>query len=144
MYVKCMLSYPYKYHYITGMIERKSGAILNISGIGSMRGVSPGAIVYSSGQGALDQMTRCMAVELGPHQIHVNTIQPMLLPTTPMGKYAVAVEPGLDDAIIERTPLGRIGVELDDVVNAIMYLLSDKADMINGAILPIDGGWLCT
>ncbi len=124
------------------MIEHKiNGSILSISSVASQRAL--GALGYCAAKGALDQLTRCMAVELGPYQIRVNAIQPTGV-DTPLYQQAIELVGAetLND-IIERTPLKR-NAEVSEVTNAALYLLSDKADMITGAFLPVDGGFLCT
>ncbi len=123
------------------MVEHKiKGRIINISSIAGAKATP--FIVYSSAKGAVQQITRCMAVELGPHQIQVNAIQPTLVRATSMGQGFVRTVGGTT-ARLERTPLKRLA-EIGDITNSVLYLASDVADMINGAILPVDGGVLCT
>ena len=85
-----------------------------------------------------------MAVELGPHQIRVNSIHPDLVPDTPMGQRCYDLCPPEEmDSHKKRIPMGRFP-NTEKIVNTTLFLLSDKADMINGALLPVDGGFLCT
>ena len=113
-----------------------------MSSASSMIGISP--ILYGSSKAALDQISRCMAVELGPHNIRVNCINPALVPDTPMGGLAADT---WGDAFIaeyqQQIPMKKF-LKMDDVVHTVLYLASDKADMITGAVLPIDGGYVCT
>ena len=101
-------------------------------------------IVYGSSKGALDQITRCMAVELGPHNIRVNSVNPVFTPDTHMAEIAYATF-GVDfyEEYKQRIPLKRFA-KVDDCVRAVFYLASHKSDMINGAFLPVDGGYWCT
>lgn len=123
------------------MIERgKGGAIVNVSSQASMVGF-PDHAAYCASKGALDQLTRVMAIELGPHQIRVNSVNPTVV-LTPMGEMAWA-DLKKRSALLAKIPLGRFAMPRD-IANAVAYLLSDKADLIHGAMLPIDGGFLAT
>ena len=124
-----------------GMVERKKGAIVNISSILSQRTLKNNYI-YCAAKGALDQLTRCQAVELGPFNVRVNSIHPTLV-GTPYVKAILSQDPGFIDGLVERGPSNQ-AASIEDVVNATLFLLSDKADMINGAFLPVDGGYWCT
>ena len=124
-----------------GMVEQKRGAIVNMSSLVSQRHWETGYI-YCVAQGALDQLTRCQAVELGPFNIRVNSVHPTVV-DTPGAREWRAHSPEAVDCFIRRAPIKR-EAGIQDVVNAVIYLLSDKADMINGAFLPVDGGWMCT
>ncbi|XP_078610472.1 L-xylulose reductase-like [Branchiostoma floridae x Branchiostoma japonicum] len=123
-----------------GMVERGTGgSIVNVSSLGSKLATKECAS-YCASKGALDIMSKVMALELGPHKIRVNTVNPVIVMTNLIRKI------GYDDPVmagpwLARIPLGKFA-EVDDVVHAILYLLSDKAAMVNGATLPIDGGYL--
>ncbi|OPL32861.1 hypothetical protein AM593_05034, partial [Mytilus galloprovincialis] len=121
------------------MIEKgKGGSIVNISSIAS-RTVLPGASAYCSTKGAVDNITRCMALELGPHNygvfsIRVNSVNPTFVITNMTKGQEHTVS-----SILERTPMGRFP-EIKDVVNAVVFLLSDESGMISGESLRVDGG----
>ncbi len=116
--------------------------MVNVSSVGSRIGLAP--VIYSSSKAALDQITRCMAVELGPHNIRVNSINPAQLDDTPMSDFIIShINSGILTMLKERIPFKRF-VKTEEVVNAVLYLLSDNADMINGALLPVDGGKWCS
>ncbi len=124
-----------------GMIERKTGgAIVNISSQASMRGLCDHT-AYCASKGALDQLTRVMALELGPHQIRVNAINPTVT-LTPMGE-AAWKEPQKRNGMLAKIPLGRFAKPVE-VAHAVAYLLSDQSEMIHGVMLPVDGGFLAT
>ncbi len=118
------------------------GAIVNISSIIGQRAL-PEAYTYCASKAAVDQLTRSMAVELGPHGIRVNAVLPTTVSTT--GTYKAALERGTsgDDIINSRTPLNRSCVG-SDIANAVLFLLTDKAAMISGNLVQVDGGFLCT
>ncbi|KAI0221299.1 D-erythrulose reductase [Lamellibrachia satsuma] len=92
---------------------------------------------YAASKGALDQVTRVMALELGQHQIRTNSVNPMVV-MTEMGR-RVWADPAKRGALLARTPQGKFA-DVTDVVHSVLYLLSDKADLINGVTLNVDGG----
>ncbi len=120
-----------------GMIKRgRGGAIVNISSQAS-KAALPDHTTYCTSKGALDQLTRMMALELGKHNIRVNAVNPTVT-MTPMAKIAWG-DPAKSKDMLAKIPLGRFA-QPQDVAHTVVYLLSDKADMIHGATLLIDGG----
>ncbi|CAM4772405.1 unnamed protein product [Rotaria magnacalcarata] len=123
------------------LIERKlPGSIVNLSSQASAAALKDHS-VYCSTKAAVDGLTRVMALELGPHQIRVNTVQPTVV-LTDMGRIGWSDEKKAA-GMLSKIPLNRFA-EVEDVVDPIIFLLSDKSQMINGAALPIDGGFLAT
>ncbi|OWR42712.1 L-xylulose reductase [Danaus plexippus plexippus] len=121
------------------MIEKKiAGAIVNVSSQASKKALKNHTI-YGATKAALDSVTRTMALELGPYGIRVNAVNPTVI-MTEMGKTEWS-DPIKANAMLSRIPLDRFG-EVSEVSDAVLYLLSDKASMINGVELPIDGGFL--
>ncbi|MDX6599453.1 MAG: hypothetical protein QOE87_3340 [Gaiellales bacterium] len=120
----------------------RGGAIVNMSSIGGSSGLGRGNFAYSVTKGGIIQLTRELAVEWGRYGIRVNAIQPVQFRTK-------GLQARLDDAgdaapaLLERMqsaiPLGRIG-EPPDMVGPVVFLVSDAACMVTGAILPVDGG----
>lgn len=122
-----------------GMIARgNGGAVVNLSSQASMVGIADHA-AYCASKGALDNLTRVMALELGPHQIRVNAVNPTVT-LTPMGEMAWG-DPRKRDPMLAKIPLGRFA-KPRHVAHAVAYLLSDAADMVHGVTLPVDGGFL--
>jgi len=120
------------------MINRGvKGAIVNISSLASHHGV-PDHAAYCASKGALDAMTRVMAVELGPHGIRVNCINPTVT-MTPMAVKAWS-DPDKSGGMLSRIPLGRF-VEPEEVAEVIIFMLSEKSAMVNGVTLLVDGGF---
>ena len=115
---------------------KKPGRIVNISSIHSTA-VRYGGADYCSAKAGLDNLTRTMAVECGPLKIGVNAIAPGMI-LTPMNRQAQA-DPKILAAADEHIPWGRAG-RAEEVANLAVYLCSDKADYITGAIVTIDGG----
>lgn len=121
------------------MIRRgHKGAIVNVSSVAAFQGV-PDHTAYCASKGALDALTRVMASELGPYGIRVNSVNPTVT-LTPMGAKAWG-DPAKSGPMLARIPLGRFA-DPDDVAEAILYLLSDRAAMVHGVSLPVDGGFL--
>ncbi|XP_071478354.1 L-xylulose reductase-like [Diadema antillarum] len=119
------------------MIERgQGGSIVNISSVASLQGIK-NLPVYSSTKGALDSYTKVAALEFAQHKIRVNCVNPTVVLTPLAKKFWNQSE--TRDSMLARIPLGRL-LEVEDVVNPVLFLLSDKSAMINGITLPIDGG----
>ncbi|XP_046662831.1 D-erythrulose reductase-like [Homalodisca vitripennis] len=96
-------------------------------------------VVYCGTKSALDSVSRVMALELSPHNIRVNTVNPTVV-MTDMGRVGWS-EPAKANEMLRKIPLGRFA-EVDEVVNTILFLLSDVAPMVNAVTLPVDGGFL--
>lgn len=123
--------------FVRGLREaRRPGRIVNISSIHSTA-VRYGGADYCAAKAGLDSLTRTMAVECGPMRIGVNAIAPGMI-LTPMNRGA-EIHPQILAEAREHIPWGRAG-EADEVAALAVYLCSDKADYITGAILTIDGG----
>jgi L-xylulose reductase len=119
---------------------KKPGAIVNLSSQASKAALVDHA-AYCASKGALDMLSSVMALELGPHQIRVNCVNPTVT-LTPMGEMAWG-DPAKSGPMLAKIPLGRFAKPFH-VAQAVAYLLSDQADMIHGVTLPIDGGFLAT
>ena len=117
--------------------DGKPGSIVNVSSQAGMVALQD-HVVYCASKGAVDQITRVCSLELGPYNIRCNSVNPTVVETE-MGKRGWA-DPIKRQWMMERIPLRRFA-DIGDVVDAIVYLLSDKSAMINGVILPIDGGF---
>ncbi|KAJ8318746.1 hypothetical protein KUTeg_003837 [Tegillarca granosa] len=106
------------------MIDRKTGgSIVNISSVDSTR-PSREAVTYSISKAGLDMMTKGMALELGPHQIRVNNVNPTYVPTDMTKDFYADSESYAK--MVECHPLKKLA-ELEDVMNAVLFLLSEKA-----------------
>ncbi|XP_020899899.1 L-xylulose reductase [Exaiptasia diaphana] len=114
------------------------GCIVNVSSQASLIALQDHT-VYCTTKAALDMLTKTMALELGPHKIRVNSVNPTVV-LTELGRKAWS-DPEKSKPMLDMIPLGKFADE-EDVVNAILFLLSDKAAMITGALLPVDGGRL--
>lgn len=115
----------------------KGGAIVNVSSQASLVALK-GHISYGSSKAALDNITRVSAMELGEHNIRVNSVHPTVV-MTPMSAWYWG-RPEIEGPFLETMPLGRWATE-EEIAAPIAFLLSDGASMISGAHLPIDGGF---
>jgi NAD(P)-dependent dehydrogenase (short-subunit alcohol dehydrogenase family) len=116
---------------------RGGGAIVNVaSGAGLL--AMPGMGPYSAVKEAIRSLTRTAAVELGPLGIRVNVICPTAW--APSFEEWAAHDPSEFEALIGRTPLGRIGDPVDDVGAGVVFLCSDQSRYVTGTTLMLDGG----
>jgi NAD(P)-dependent dehydrogenase (short-subunit alcohol dehydrogenase family) len=128
-------------HWIAMTAEAKlmgaGGAIVNTSSIGSRR-ANPVLPAYGAMKRALNSLTESAAVTWGPRGIRVNGITPGGTSTEMMDQWDSAA-PGTIDRITAMIPLGRMAAPRE-IAEAAAWLLSDRASMVTGALLPVDGG----
>ncbi len=115
----------------------KGGAIVNVSSQAALVALVS-HISYGSSKAALDNITRVSALELGKHNIRVNSVNPTVV-MTPMSAFYWG-RPDIGDPFLAQMPLHRWATE-DEIAAPIVFLLSDAASMITGVSLPIDGGF---
>ncbi len=120
------------------MLEKGRGKIINITSVRGFQGRA-GDLAYAPSKGAVNQLTRSLAIEWGPRGINVNAIAPVFTRT------AISA-PILDDPekranVLSRIPLGRLG-EVEDYMGPVVFLSSDASAFVNGHVLMVDGGWV--
>lgn len=121
------------------VMERQgSGAIVNMSSIGGLRG-SSGMGAYQATKHAVIGLTRTAAHDFGPLGIRVNAIAPGPIETPMLVQTRLAI-PGGVEARIAATPLRKVGTGAEVGATA-SFLLSDRASHISGVVLPVDGGF---
>jgi peroxisomal 2,4-dienoyl-CoA reductase len=120
-------------------LKKQRGTILNISATLHYTG-TPYQLHVSAAKAGVDALTRNLAVEWGRYGIRVNTIAPGPIDDTEGMKRLVPAQ--VKDKILRRIPLGRFGL-IRDIEHSAVFLCSDAASFINGAVLVVDGGqWL--
>jgi dehydrogenase/reductase SDR family protein 4 len=119
------------------MIERRRGAIINISSIGGLA-PEPGLGIYSVSKAAIISLTKVMAIELGPHGIRANAICPGFIKTD----FSATLwrNEALVDEVLARTPMKRLG-EPNDVAHTALFLASDESKFCTGGVFVVDGGY---
>ncbi|CAG9801820.1 unnamed protein product [Chironomus riparius] len=132
IYHLTMLAVPY--------LIKTQGNVVNVSSVNGIRSF-PGVLAYNLSKAAVDQFTRCVALELAPKNVRINSVNPGVTVTN------LHKRGGMDEAtyakFLEHSktthPLQRPGTT-DELANAIIFLASDQATFITGASLPVDGG----
>ena len=121
------------------MRERRAGSIINIGSTAGLR-PRPGLTWYNGSKGAVNLLSKSMAAELGPDNIRVNAICPVMGATGLIEQFlGVPDTPENRAKIVAGIPLGRMSTP-QDVANAALWLASDAAQFITGVELPVDGG----
>ena len=119
-------------------LKRTRGSIVNIASINSFTAPA-GSGSYPVSKGALAQFTRALAVELAPDGVRVNALAPGIIATA-MSEPTRA-DPKRLEAFLAHVPMKRVG-EPEELVGPVVFLCSDAASYVTGAILPVDGGFL--
>jgi NAD(P)-dependent dehydrogenase (short-subunit alcohol dehydrogenase family) len=120
------------------MIRQGSGCIINLSSQAGFVAL-PGESVYCMTKAAIAHLTKCLAVEWGPHGIRVNAVAPTFIETP--GTEPALADPAFRAEVEERIAgLHRIGLPVD-VAGAVVFLASPAASLITGETILIDGGW---
>ncbi len=121
------------------MQQRRSGVILNIGSTAGIR-PRPGLVWYNATKAAVNNISKTMAVELGPDNIRVNAICPVIGETGLTSQFmGVPDTPANRAKFIATIPLGRFSTPRD-IANAALFLASDAADFLTGMEFPVDGG----
>ena len=119
--------------------QQRGGVMLNIGSVAGIR-PRPGLTWYNASKGAVNVLSKSLAAELGPDNIRVNAICPVMGATGLLEQFM-----GMPDTPENRTkflatiPLGRLA-EPDDIARAAVYLASDDASFVTGITMPVDGG----
>lgn len=118
-------------------LAKARGAIVNIASMHALFG-APLSPAYAASKAGVVQLTKSLAVAWAEEGIRVNAVAPGWIETTMTGP--ARADAARNRAIMDRTPLGRWGTP-DDVVGPVLFLASDAARFVTGAVLPVDGGY---
>ncbi|MEP9360311.1 SDR family oxidoreductase [Sphingomonas sp. KR3-1] len=115
----------------------KPGSIINLSSqMGHVGG--PGRSLYSASKFALEGLTKCMAIDLAPHGIRVNTLCPTFIETALTRP--ILDMPGTRERVLGRIAFGRLG-QMDELSGPLLLLASDASSLMTGSAVMVDGGW---
>jgi len=116
---------------------KKKGKIINLSSVRGIRGYTGGNTGYCATKGAVQMITKCLAVEWAPYNINVNALGPALIITP--GTAHIQKDPKLAEKRKAEIPLGRLALP-EDLVGACVFLASSASDYVTGQTLFVDGG----
>lgn len=119
-------------------LKATRGSVVNLGSIMSVT-AGPGLSAYAASKGAVLQLTRALAHDLAPYGIRVNAIAPGVI-ETPMTA-ATRADPDAIGRFMAHTPMRRVG-RPEELAGPVLFLASDAASYVTGALLPVDGGYL--
>jgi NAD(P)-dependent dehydrogenase (short-subunit alcohol dehydrogenase family) len=125
---------------LPAMVARRSGSIVNVSSVSSQVG-TPRRAAYAASKGAVDALTRSLAVEFGPHGIRVNCVAPGVIVTAMWEKNRAV--PGVIEQVEAQVALRRWGLP-EDVADVVVFLASDAARYVTAQTIEVDGGMAST
>ncbi len=115
------------------------GCIVNTSSTAALR-PRPGLVWYNGSKGAVNTITKAMALELAPDRIRVNAVCPVIGATGMLETFMGQPDtPELRQKFIDTVPMGRMS-RPEDVANAVLFLAADEGEFLTGVCLPVDGG----
>jgi NAD(P)-dependent dehydrogenase (short-subunit alcohol dehydrogenase family) len=121
------------------MVENRSGKIINHSSVRAQYGFPGGYAAYSASKGAIDALTKTLAVEWAPYDVFVNAIAPTFCKPSPRDTAFAEPDQEFVRMVTSRIPLGRLG-EPGDLVGPTLFLASAASDFFTGHTLFVDGG----
>ncbi|HYM32900.1 MAG TPA: SDR family oxidoreductase [Candidatus Cybelea sp.] len=130
------------------MKQQRSGSIVNNGSVAAHLAGYSSSMIYGAAKAAVVHLTRCVAMELGEHNVRVNSISPGAIATGILAK-ALGMEPGKADKVAERMkagfataqPIPRAGIP-DDIAQCAVWLASDRSSFVNGEDIVVDGAMI--
>jgi len=122
---------------LAGMVERKSGFVVNVSSVAARNGGGLGALAYASAKGALSTMTMGLAKEFAPFGIRINAVSPGTIDTNYHRNFS---NDQILSAVKAATPMARLGTA-EEVADVILFLCSHEARFIQGQVIEVNGGF---
>jgi NAD(P)-dependent dehydrogenase (short-subunit alcohol dehydrogenase family) len=130
------------------MMRQRSGSIVNNGSIAAHLAGYSSSMVYSAAKAAVNHLSRCAAMELGEHNVRVNSVSPGQIATGILAK-ALGMEPGKADKLAGELaqrfakiqPIPRSGAT-DDIAQCVLWLASDRSSFVNGIDIVVDGGMI--
>jgi NAD(P)-dependent dehydrogenase (short-subunit alcohol dehydrogenase family) len=119
------------------MKENQKGSIINLSSVRGIRGYTGGNSAYCGTKGAVELITKTLAIEMAPYNVRVNALGPSLVITP--GTIHIQNDPELAEKYKALIPLGRLS-QVEDLVGPAIFLASDASGFVTGQTLFVDGG----
>lgn len=128
------------------MMKQRSGSIINNGSIAAHLAGYSTSMIYGAAKAAVNHLTRCVAMELGEHNVRVNSVSPGAIATGILAK-ALGAETSkaeqltgkIEDIYAKAQPIPRAGIT-DDIAQCVIWLASDRATFVNGTDIVVDGG----
>lgn len=128
------------------MIRQRSGSIINNGSVAGHRAGYSTSMIYGAAKAAVNHLTRCVAMELGEHNVRVNSVSPGPIATGILGMalgmeraHAEGAAAMFRENLAKAQPIPRAGIP-DDIAQCVLWLASDRSTFVNGADIVIDGG----
>jgi NAD(P)-dependent dehydrogenase (short-subunit alcohol dehydrogenase family) len=128
------------------MMKQRSGSIINNGSIAAHRTGYSTSMIYGAAKAAVNHLTRCVAMELGEHNVRVNSVSPGAITTGILAKAlgaetakAEALTGKISEFYAKAQPIPRAGIT-DDIAQCVIWLASDRSTFVNGADIVVDGG----
>jgi 3-oxoacyl-[acyl-carrier protein] reductase len=126
---------------LPGMIARRAGVVLFVSSIFGREAGGVSLSLYNTTKSAIISLAKILSLELAPHGIRVNSVAPgsLRFPGSSWDKRVLADPEGMAKFVQENIPIGRFGTPRE-VADVVTFLVSDRASLVTGACLNVDGG----
>ncbi len=124
--------------FLPGMLERKSGAVVNVASIAGRHGGGPGSVAYATTKGALITLTKGLSKECAASGVRVNAVNPGVIDTPFHEQFT---PPALLETFRNSIPLGRLG-KPEEIADVILFLASPRSSFLTGESIEINGGQL--